>query len=293
MNRCFLEISMPVSIQSVFIILSLAGSLFVSGCSSRKINMQEGKFPEEMVYTMSEDGVPNAGMIFNVSPDSAGTTVVIWVHGWGVNFYYPTYVNIGRSLAEQGYACINVNTRMHDIGFNIGETKTMRIRGGGYWGKPSEEVLDLAAWVDFAEKKGFKHVVLVGHSAGWEAVCRYQAEKQDPRIAGIVLASGSVTANTDPPDPELLEGATRLVAEGHGDDLLRIPNRRFPSFISAATFLDMAETRIEYKDFFGIRTPNPGISRIRCPILAWYGTGDDVGNESDLDLLKSCIRKLS
>jgi catechol 2,3-dioxygenase-like lactoylglutathione lyase family enzyme len=91
----------------------------------------------------------------------------------------------------------------------------------------------------------------------------------------------------------LLKDATRLVTEGHGDDLLRIPNRRFPSFISAATFLDMAETPIEYKDFFGIKISNPGITKIQCPILAFYGTNGDVGNEDDLELLESCIRKHS
>lgn len=28
---------------------------------------------------------------------------VIWIHGWGVNFYQLTYVMIGRALAERGY----------------------------------------------------------------------------------------------------------------------------------------------------------------------------------------------
>ena len=31
------------------------------------------------------------------------------IHGWGVNFYYPTYVNIGRAIAERGYTCITAN----------------------------------------------------------------------------------------------------------------------------------------------------------------------------------------
>ena len=65
---------------------------------------------------------------------SAKSIAIVWIHGWGVNFYYPTYVMIARALAERGYTCITANTRMHDIGFNIGETKTMRIRGGGTGG---------------------------------------------------------------------------------------------------------------------------------------------------------------
>ncbi len=41
---------------------------------------------------------------------------MIWVHGWGVNFYSPTYVMVGRALAERGLTTVTVNTRMHDIG---------------------------------------------------------------------------------------------------------------------------------------------------------------------------------
>ena len=92
----------------------------------------------------------------------------------------------------------------------------------------------------------------------------------------------------------MLAQATRLVADGHGDDLLRIPNRRFPSFVSAATFLDDANTPPEQQDFFGVQTPNPGVTRLRCPLLAFFGTREpDIGGEADLELLTSAIRRHS
>src|SRR4030095_10165842 len=151
--------------------------------------------------------------------DLAKPIAVIWIHGWGVNFYYPTYVMIGRALAERNYTCITANTRMHDLGNVAGWRREKRIRGGGYWGVASEEVRDLAAWIDLAEDRGFKKVVLVGHSAGWAAVRRYQAENQDRRVVGVVLASGAVRAETGPTDPEQLAQATRLMAEGPGGGL--------------------------------------------------------------------------
>ncbi len=263
-------------------------------CGPRTEKVLPGKFPEELVYVRSEDDIPNAGAIFTPPKESAKSTAIIWIHGWGVNFYVPSYVMIGRALAERGYTCITANTRMHDIGFNIGERGGKRLRGGGYWGVPSEEVRDLAAWVDFATERGFKKVVLVGHSAGWAAVRLYQSEKQDDRVMGVILASGAVRADASPTDPELLAQATRLVAEGRGDDLLRIPKRRFPSFVSAATFLDIANTPPEQRDFFGVQTRNPGVTRIRCPLLAFFGTDEpDIGTEEDLELLKSCIKRQS
>lgn len=157
----------------------------------------------------------------------------------------------------------------------------------------SEEVRDLRAWVDFVEAQGFKHVVLVGHSAGWSAVRRYQLEKNDPRVAGVVLASGAVRAETRPPDDDQLAEAKRMMAAGEGDALIRDPKREFPSYVSAATFLDIASAQQDTKDFFGVQpeTKSPGVTRIGCPLLAFFGTRGDVGNEEDLELLKSAIQR--
>jgi hypothetical protein len=93
----------------------------------------------------------------------------------------------------------------------------------------------------------------------------------------------------------MLAHATRLVSDGRGDDLLRFPaeHRSYPSFVSAATYLDIAKTPPEIGDFFGIRTPNPAVSHVHCPILAWFGTTDDVGTAKELALLKSSIQNQS
>ena len=39
-------------------------------------------------------------------------------------------------------------------------------------------------------------------------------------------------------------------------------------------------------------TPNAGITRVRCPILAFFGTREpDIGTEADLRLIESSIRR--
>jgi pimeloyl-ACP methyl ester carboxylesterase len=282
-------------LTAIAVVLALLGTALVlwQGRAPRPENMKAGKFPEQLVYVRSKDDIVQCGAIFTPPKDSAKPVAVVWIHGWGVNFYQPTYVQIGRALAERGYTCITGNTRMHDIGNVAVGRGEKRIRGGGYWGVASEEVRDLAAWIDFAADRGFKKVVLVGHSAGWAAVRSYQAEKQDERVIGLVLASGGVRADAGPPDPEQFAEATRLSAEGQGDALVRIPKRSFPSYISAATFLDIVNSPPEFKDFFGAKTQNPGVTRIRCPLLAFFGTRGDVGTEADLELLKSCIQRQS
>jgi hypothetical protein len=83
------------------------------------------------------------------------------------------------------------------------------------------------------------------------------------------------------------------VPDGKGDDLLRFPDehRSYPSFVSAATFLDIANTPPELSDFFGLKTQNAGITRIHCPLLAFYGTRGDVGGEVDLQNIRSSTRR--
>jgi pimeloyl-ACP methyl ester carboxylesterase len=278
---------------AVLVALLAIAFLLWRGSLPRPERMTVGKFPEQLVYVRSKDDVVDAGAIFTPPKDLAKPIAVIWIHGWGVNFYSPTYVAIGRALAECGYTTISGNTRMHDLGNVEAWRGEKRIRGGGYWGVESEEVRDLAAWIDFAEDRGFKKVVLVGHSAGWAAVRKYQAETQDERVVGVVLASGAVRAETRPTDPDQLAQATRMMAESRPDDLVRDPKRSFPSFISAATLMDIANTPPEFKDFFGMQTPNPAVTRIRCPLLAFFGTHDDVGTAADLELLKSSIHRQS
>ena len=283
-------------LTAIAAVLALLGTMFLLWLwwhMPRPEKMTAGKFPEQLVYVRSKDDIVNGGAIFAPPKDSAKPIAVIWIHGWGVNFYQPTYVGIGRALAERGYTCITGNTRMHDLGNVLAWRGKKRIRGGGYWGVASQEVRDLAAWIDFAVDRGFKQVVLVGHSAGWAAVRSYEAEKQDSRVVGVVLASGAVRAETRPTDPEQLAEATHLMAAGEGDALVRDPKRSFPSYISAATFLDIANSPPQAKDFFGVQTPDPGVTRIRCPLLAFFGTRGDVGTEADLELLKSCIQRQS
>lgn len=276
-------------------VLAVLGTAFLlwQRVGPRAVTVTTGHFPEELVYVRSADHIVNGGAMFTASKTSAKPVAVVWIHGWGTNFYSPTYAMIGRALAGRGYTTISGNTRMHDLGNVAGYRYGKRIRGGGYWGVASEEVRDLAAWIDFAEEQGFKQLALVGHSAGWAAVRSYQAEKQDSRIVGVVLASGAVRAETRPTDPDQLEEAKRLMAAGEADALIRDPKRAFPSYISAATFLDIANAPPEAKDFFGVQTQtlNPGVTRIRCPLLAFFGTRGDVGNEEDLELLTSSVQR--
>jgi pimeloyl-ACP methyl ester carboxylesterase len=282
-------------LTATFTVCSLLGTAFLvppwrASAQEHAGKATSAKFTEELVHVRSEDGIDNGGAIFAPTKDTAKPIAVIWIHGAGVNFYYPTYVRIGRALAQRGYTCITGNLRTHDVGTIAGWRDGKPIRGGGLWALPSETMRDLAAWIGFAQARGFKQVVLVGHSAGAWAIRVYQAEKQDGRVVGLVMASGGIRPSKEPLDREMVAQATRLVADGLGDDLLHGPKRPVPKFVSAATLLDFEKEAPELRDFFGVVTPKPAVTRVRCPLLAFFGTKGD-GTEADLDLLKTCINR--
>lgn len=252
-----------------------------------------GKLPEKIVYVRSKDDVVSAGVVFTASKNAVRHTAVIWFHGWGANFYLPSYVAIGRALAERGFTTISANTRMHDIGNVEKYSNGKRVRGGGYWGVAGEDSRDIKAWIDYAEHIGFNRVIVVGHSAGWASVGRYQADAQDPRVAGLVLASGKTGIAEVDKEADLTAKAKKLVEAGAGEELIRLPNPKFPSYVSAATLLDSNTVTPELNDFFGIKSQNAAAARIRCPLLAFFGDHDDIAGQAELDLVKRSLQRLN
>jgi pimeloyl-ACP methyl ester carboxylesterase len=275
----------------VTVIAAVLIACHVQNLAAQSGNREPLEFGEHVIHVQTKDDIADSGVLFAPPKDIAKPIAIIWIHGWGVNFYFPTYVEIGRALAKQGYTTITANTRMHDIGNVKAWRGEKRVRGGGYWGVPSEQTQDLAAWADFAEQLGFKKVILVGHSDGWAAVRRYQWQTQDSRVAGLVLASGPIDPDIHTPDADQIAQARKMIAAGQPEDLVRDPKRSFPSFVSAATLLDIINTPAELQDFFGVRTANPGITRVHCPLLAFFGTNGDVGDEKDLELLKASVKR--
>ena len=227
---------------------------------------------EELVYTESGDGIELQGVAIRPAGVPPREVAAVWVHGAGARFYPRPHVEIGRAVAARGSPVVLGNNRGHHLGTNLyrGGMPTLggeQLLGGTLWERFEESPHDVAGWVDFAMTLGVRGVVLVGHSRGARKVVYYQAQRQDPRVLGVVLASlGRVDPVSDR-DPELLARAERLVAEGRGQDLL--PRTRPEPGLSAQTYLSNA--RPEH-DPYGADTPDPGIARVRCPLLLFYGT---------------------
>lgn len=65
-------------------------------------NQKLGKFPEQLVYVRSTDDVVNGGILFTSPRQPSKPLAIIWIHGWGANFYTPSYVESGGHWRSAG-----------------------------------------------------------------------------------------------------------------------------------------------------------------------------------------------
>jgi pimeloyl-ACP methyl ester carboxylesterase len=230
--------------------------------------MQQQRYTEEQVYTRSEeDGVLLAGVVTRPAEEATKPIAFVFIHGYPISATLPFTTNIGRAPAGHGYTFVAANTRGHDIGTWLFRRDGQLMLGGAWWELFDESPRDLAGWISFAEQQqGFRGVVLVGHSFGALKVVYYQAEQQDPRVLGVVVAAPVMRphawGSARRPTPERTQLAERMVSEGRGLDLLPWDPYGEPhGTVSAQTYLSCVQA--DNLDLFGLDTPDAVISKVR------------------------------
>lgn len=248
--------------------------------------MANNPYREELTTIQAADGVELAGAVIRPANGTPLPLPVVWVHGFTGRFYEPVAVNVGRRLAERGHVFITGNNRGNNYGTVLRVRASGEDRlGGAAWERLDEAPLDVDAWLGFAVGLGFPRVVLLGHSLGGMKVTAYMATRQDPRVAGLVIASGPVWRFVGPAKEaaERAAEAKRLVDEGRGLELLP-PIGPGASTVSAQTVVSGERLR---DTLFGAEGRPPAVALLRCPILAFLGTEESwLGTPADLDWLK-------
>jgi pimeloyl-ACP methyl ester carboxylesterase len=245
---------------------------------------------EELVAIRSEDGYSLEGAVIRPAvPPPAGKKArpVLWVHGLTGRFCTPQIVAIGRTIARRGHTFVTGNNRGHDFGAVLRNAKQERLVAGGAWENFEESVFDVAAWVAFAAGGGGE-IVLLGHSLGSLKVAWYLGRRPDPRVRALIAASPPLRAGQWKDGTHELAAA--MVRDGRGRDLLRW------DLIDAGAGTLSAQTVLGWEragiDVYGEHTADSAVSKVTCPILAFYGTDEGwVGSEPDLQIIKRSARR--
>jgi alpha-beta hydrolase superfamily lysophospholipase len=239
-------------------------------------------YSEELVYTQSEDNLLLEGVVIRPTREPKPLAIV-WVHGFTGRFYAPHIITIGRTLAQQGFVFVAGNNRGHDLRAGLRKPDATSYIAGAGWELFEESPRDVSAWMGVAMEQGVRGVALLGHSYGALKVTYYMAQRQDPRVVGLICASPGLRAGQ--PDTALQAKAERMVADGHGQDLLKDEwTLDYLANISAAAYLSRVRANV---DVYGLYTPNAPVAKIRCPLYVFFGTNEPlVGNADDLEKVR-------
>ena len=143
----------------------------------------------ELCSTWTEDGVLLTGIVHPRSGEPRLELGVVLVHGFSSRFYSQVVLGLAGGLARRGAVVVAGNNRGHDIGALLRRRQGGPLLAGSAWERIEDSPHDVAAWVEVACAQGFQRVVLVGHSLGAVKCALYCLERQDPRVAALVLCS--------------------------------------------------------------------------------------------------------
>lgn len=130
----------------------------------------------------TRDGVWLDGVV--AEPRRRRRTALVWVPGLGSVFSsgQPLIRELSARLTAAGIGYFKFNTRGHDVVARGG-----RSLAGAAFERFGRSVEDLRTVVAFAARRGFRHVVLAGHSTGANKALHYAARARDRRVAALVL----------------------------------------------------------------------------------------------------------
>lgn len=192
----------------------------------------------------------------------------LMMHGNGGNFYQDFYVEFAEWLAERGCASVRANNRGHDVINKV--VDTFEFRGVGYE-MPEECIPDYDAWIGWLAERGYKNIVLWGHSRGAVKTVYYQGHTNDRRLRGCIVGSPPwlsysrfVKSKRADDFGEKYRLAQKLVDEGN-------PNATFwtdiPTYYVAGAACYLAKYGPDEKlNIFKY------LDKIQCPVLTLTGT---------------------
>lgn len=171
-------------------------------------------------------GVILNGVLFRPEEERKADTVMIAITGIHGNFYSnPFYYNIGDTLNAGGIDFIYAQT--NDA---FGRIKTVNVNTGkeeliGSWNERfSYTDEDIDAYLTFAEKAGYEHIILAGHSLGVNKVIYYLSRNHDPRVEHFFfLSPANIEHMMSGVTDQEKEAIRKQVERGDGNEMLPFP----------------------------------------------------------------------
>jgi pimeloyl-ACP methyl ester carboxylesterase len=194
-----------------------------------------------IVKVKAKDGLTLHGLILKPQKEDK-KFIIIHFHGTAGSFFWNDFCEeVTKSVISLGISFLAANNR----GAGVYEVEEGIIPHGASLEKFENCLFDFDIWIEFALSKGYKNIILQGHSFGTEKVVYYmnKGEYKD-RVKAIILLGFSDNVGTQEKYQKKIRRnyfneAKRLVRAGKGDYLLE-DLRAFAGElpISAKTYLN-------------------------------------------------------
>lgn len=236
---------------------------------------------QELVRINSIDEIEQPGILY--SPNGNTDKIVIHVHGLNGNFYENRFIDtLAKTYTNKNYAFLTFNNRGKDFISELLKGDDFAVIGGSLE-RFKDCLLDIEGVVNWVKEKGYKEIILEGHSYGCNKVLYYYNKKKDNSIKKIVLLAPCDIPSLSKKFLSLEEyeiakdKATRLVNEGKENELINfspMTNGKIAAGTYYYDFLPGGENDfIKYRD--GLNGKSEVLNSIDIPVLVVFGDVDE------------------
>ncbi|MBI2051592.1 DUF1749 domain-containing protein [Candidatus Roizmanbacteria bacterium] len=233
----------------------------------------------ELVRTKTKDDLYLHGLFLKGDKNKPA---IIHTHGFQGDFFTQEFVRaIAKKLHENNTAFMTVQNRGESIESEIYTTHPNKVhRGGANFELLEEAYIDIDAWIKFLQEKGYKDIILQGHSLGTVKSVRYLFEGThvDKVKKLILLAPFDIIQLAETATKGKWRGylkvAEQKVKEGKGEET--IPKEFLDAPMSYQTYVSHhkpSDLTFMYK-FHDKSYEFPVLKKIQLPTRVIVGTKD-------------------
>ncbi len=251
---------------------------------------------QELVRINSIDEIEQPGILY--TPNENTDKIVIHVHGLNGNFYENRFLDIlAKSYTDKNYAFLTFNNRGRDFITELLKGNDFTIIGGSLE-RFKDCILDIDGVVNWVKEKGYKEIILEGHSYGCNKVLYYYNHRKDDSIKKIVLLAPCDIPSegkkflSEEEYKNAKEESTRLVQENKENELIDfsvMANGKIAAGTYFNDFLPNGENDfIRYVD--GINGKSEVLNSIDIPTLVIFGDVDECVLTQPIDVVKEYLK---
>ncbi len=246
----------------------------------------------EIIDVKNSQNIILHGCLFDAKERSM---CVIFVPGMAGNIIENKFIQVlGEEFQKQniGFVCAHNQGSFHIVDYPYVDHENYPRRGVAFE-KFDDCIFDISAYIEYAQKLGYKKIVLAGHSLGANKVIHYLSKQKPANVVAYILLSPpdiayeiDTTKNMD----KLLAEAKANINSGKPDKLL---NELVWDYyiLSSARFVDLVENKNAKN--LPIMSKNgsfDALKSIKLPLLAIAGEHDDSCSNNIKRYLDSLIK---